>query len=51
MKHSKMWAAFSAAVLVTVHVAFGGITQQEAEILATAWLGVGAVWFVPNSER
>jgi hypothetical protein len=48
--YAKLWAALSAAIILTVKASHGGFTADEIDLLTVAWLGVVAVWFFPNQE-
>lgn len=51
LKFAKSWAAFTAALLTTYKLAEHGVTYEEGGVLLSAWLGVAAVYAIPNKEN
>ena len=48
-RYRKAWAAFTAAVLATITILWDvKVSESEAVVLATSWLGVASVYFFPN---
>lgn len=47
-KFNKLWAAASAAIILSVKASHGGFTADEIDLLTVTWLGVVAVYLFPN---